>query len=128
MHLNLVSWTAEDEERSDLPFIVKPLPSTKQELNTLFSEYCKEGQEKKSIVNVLLKRIRDYYSPEGQILEREERKQKWIAFNKFVVALLGLWLEEQDPNMASLLCSHLKELACENSVGSAIVQESEEAP
>mmetsp|Transcript_11064 Transcript_11064/g.18512 ORF Transcript_11064/g.18512 Transcript_11064/m.18512 type:complete len:95 (+) Transcript_11064:397-681(+) len=65
--------------------------------------------------------MRDYYSPEGQVLKREEKQEKWREFNKFVLALLQLYLRGSDIDNAQLsqvFLMNLKEIACENSLGS----------
>ena len=68
--LHVVSLSEKDEERADVPFVVKPLPTTVEELQTLMLKHVSKdkttlvvGKESATKLRVLLKRIVDYYDP-----------------------------------------------------------------
>ena len=58
-----------DEENANVPFIVKPLPTSVTELQDLLKKYIsrqkKDGETTESAtkLKILLKRIVDYYDP-----------------------------------------------------------------
>jgi hypothetical protein len=43
-----------------------------------------------------VKRLRDFHHPDGTLTDKGEKSEKWTKFNKFIVAILGLWLQTDD--------------------------------
>ena len=37
--------------------------------------------------------MREYHHPDGELTGNDEKSEKWTKFNKFVIALVGLWLK-----------------------------------
>jgi hypothetical protein len=57
----------------------------------LIKKYLKHAEDKESTKNLILQRLRDYHDPLASGTEDEGEINNW---NKFVVALLVVWIKE----------------------------------
>ena len=40
--------------------------------------------------------MRDYHHPDGTLTDKGEKADKWTKYNKFVIALAGIYLKSED--------------------------------
>jgi hypothetical protein len=66
----------------------------------------------------VIKRLRDYHHPDATLTEKADKVTKWQKFNKFVVAMLGIWLKSQSEEISL----HLQEMASNEDIARIVVQ------
>ena len=75
--------------------IFSSLPESVEELEKCIEKSLKKSksENKTKSTSLVLKRMRDYHHPDGTLTGTDEKSDKWSKFNKFVIALVGLWLK-----------------------------------
>ena len=75
--------------------IFSSLPESVEELEKCIEKSLKKSKSdnKTKSASLVLKRLRDYHHPDGTLTGADEKSDKWSKFNKFVIALVGLWLK-----------------------------------
>ena len=55
--------------------------------------------------------MRDYHHPDGTLTGTDEKTDKWSKFNKFIIALVGLWLKlDPKDEVKGEIQQHLQEI------------------
>ena len=61
------------------------LPQSVDEIQSLIKKHKK--------TSVVIKRLREYHHPDGTLTDKSDKVSKWQKYNKFVVAMIALWLK-----------------------------------
>jgi hypothetical protein len=51
--------------------------------------------------------MRDFHHPDGTLTDKTEKVDKWTKFNRFILALLNLWLKSEDEEVKKVYETHL---------------------
>lgn len=115
--LNLVEVNAEIDNDSVVPYVLKDLPKDSDSLTKLIHKYVKKQEQKAQITNLVLQRLRDYHDPLASGVEEQAKINEW---NKFVIAMLGVWTT-QDEDHLSVVKDHLQEILRQADQGAHVI-------
>ena len=70
--MQILKFTPEEESTTKVPFVIKELPQSAEEITALIVKYGKKGR-----TSLVIKRLRDYHHPDGTLTEKTDKVQKW---------------------------------------------------
>ena len=67
--------------------------------------------------------MRDYHHPDGTLTDKGEKADKWTKYNKFVIALAGIYLKSEDKDdFRPVYELHLQEIVSSPDFAQVIVK------